>query len=82
MRAENHTTGHSRYIRITGIPGSVPELVLDVRYRGDAGALKGVALDTYVVPRLISAFNSHDDLVEASETLSDMRDAIAKAKGV
>jgi hypothetical protein len=57
MRAENKTTEHNRTIRVTGIPGEMPELVILVDYAGDCNVEKAVVLDGTVIPAIIDSLN-------------------------
>jgi hypothetical protein len=62
MKAENTTTGHTRFIRITDIPGDMPELIISVSYHkfsneGNAVA-KAVVLDNLVIPEIIRSINN------------------------
>jgi hypothetical protein len=63
MKAENVTTGSSRIIRISGIPGDMPELLITVGYcrEQDGGTVnKAVVLDSLVIPEIIRAINDAD----------------------
>lgn len=56
MKADN-TTGHSRTIRITGIPDVLDEIEITVNYTGDGNAAKGIVLDTFVIPAIMAGLN-------------------------
>lgn len=62
MRADNTTTEHNRFIKITGIEdpnneGYCPELEIMICYRVDGNANKGMTIDNVIIPAIIKAIN-------------------------
>ena len=61
MKAENKTTVNNRTIRLTELPGTddtLTELVIVVNYQGESNCLKGVTIDSIVIPAILKALNN------------------------
>lgn len=75
MKAENQTTGHNRYIRVTEIGPASPldAIELDIRYRGEGGHRHGITLDNHIIPRILAALNDSgpDPLINDPVALYD-----------
>jgi hypothetical protein len=64
MKAENKTTGHNRFIRVTGLPptryNTPKSMTIRIEYdlNDDISPLvKAIALDHIVIPAIIKALN-------------------------
>jgi len=72
MKAENKTTEHNRTIRLTGIDGDVPAMLITINYvarRNDSLCCLAVALDNIVIPAIINSTNNVPDLLAALNNL-------------
>lgn len=60
IRASNEGTDHNRFIMVTGLEATnLPnEMEIQVGYRGDGNASKGVLLDNVVIPHILSGFKA------------------------
>jgi len=79
MKADNsfETTGHHRIIKVTGIPTKSPheysELTIQVNYKGEGDAFKGIALDTHIIPAIVAGINATDATPQAKPTPLERR---------
>jgi hypothetical protein len=56
MKADNTSTDHNRTIRLTEVPGDVPELLITVGYV-QTNVPVAITLDKVVIPAIIEALN-------------------------
>ena len=62
MQASNTETGHNRTIKITGLHDEVKEMNITVGYTGHSNVVSAVILDGQIIPEIIDAINSRDNV--------------------
>ncbi len=85
MQAENKTTGHTRFINVSNIPGTQMSLEIEIKVRGQSNAIKGTTLDHKVIPAILEALNAPKtpilETLEMNEEEIEIAEKIAKKLG-